>query len=93
MQAQSSTPRRPAAHGSSHVRQVRITFEVGENFAPAFRSAVDDFSSFVAELMEARGQYEQQDALVRAAIGIGKLRAATTAAIPRADKTYVGRRA
>lgn len=90
---QSSTPRRVPAHGSQRMRQVRITFEVGEDYAPAFRSAVLDFSNYVGEQMESRGQFEQADALVRAAIGLGKLRAATCAAIAKGDKTYIGRRA
>jgi hypothetical protein len=70
--------------------RIRISFEVHEQHAPAFRSAVEEISNEVGGRLEGPFSYARQDALTAAACALGSLRAATFAAIPAGDPAYEG---
>ena len=66
---------------------VRITFEIPDEHAPAFRAAVDDFSSRLGTRIEQNiAKYDSEEDWTHAIAGIGALRAATTKAIPQASQ-------
>lgn len=71
---------------------VKITFEIKDEHAPALRSAVDEISNTVGTRMESRYSYDVEDALVRASIALGTLRAAVCEKIPEGDAHYRGRK-
>lgn len=78
------TPKRPPAPG-----KVRISFEIFEEFAPAFRSAVEEISNDIGARLTGSHRYAREQALTDAAIGLAALRVATFAAIPAGDPDYV----
>lgn len=54
---------------------VEITFAVNEDALPSLYSAIEEISNEVGARLEAPHRYEREDALTRAARGLGALRA------------------
>jgi hypothetical protein len=69
-------------------RVVTITFSVPDEAAPALRSAVEEISNEVGGRLEGSHRYDKEEALTRAAVALGKLRAAVNRAIPEGDQNY-----
>ena len=69
-------------------RDVEVTFSVPEFAAPAVRSAIEDISNQIGARLEGTHSNSNTQALTDAAIGLGRLRAALTKAIPKASPYY-----
>jgi hypothetical protein len=67
---------------------ITISFEVLDKHAPSFRSAVEEFSNLIGKRLESPAPFAREDALTKAAVCCGKLRAAVNAAIPKGDPHY-----
>lgn len=67
---------------------MKIAFEIKDELAPAFRSAVDEFSSFVGARLTKPHRAPTERAITQAVAAIGALRAAVTQAMPRTSRDY-----
>lgn len=68
---------------------IHIEFFVAPHLAPALKSAVDEISNLIGTRLEGPSKFAKEDALTRAAIALGLLRAAITEQVPRGDRDYV----
>lgn len=78
--------RRPSPAGTG---KIRITFEVYEEFAPAFRSAVDELQSILGARSTGTHRFSKEQAITDALVSVAALRTATFAKIPAGDDNYV----
>lgn len=58
------------------------------DYAPAFKAAVEEFSNMLGARLEGTHSNGKTQALTWAAIGLGRLRAATFKAVPKVNLFY-----
>ena len=66
----------------------RFVIEIPDEFAPAFKSAVEEQSNSIGTRLESQHKYDKQDALTFAAAAFGILRAAVSEQVPEGSKYY-----
>lgn len=69
-------------------RMKTFTVSIPDEFAPAFKSAVEEMSNTLGTRLESQHKYDKQDALTFASASFGILRAAVSAQVPEGDKRY-----
>lgn len=69
-------------------RSVEKTTEIPDEFAPAFRSFVEEMRNELGERLSGIHRYEKEDALTRAMAAVGAFAALINAIIPEGDKDY-----
>lgn len=67
---------------------LQIEFSIAPHLAPALKSAIDEISNTVGARLEGPSKFAKEDALTRAAMGLGLLRAAIAAKEVRGDRDY-----
>lgn len=71
---------------------LEIRFQIHDQHAPAFRSAVEELVNELGGRLEGMYSFAQEQALTDATCAIGNLKSATFAAIPAGDPAYKTRR-
>ena len=70
-------------------RSTEKTVEIPSEFAPAFRSFVEEMRNELGERLSGIHRFEKEDALTRAMAAVGPFAAAVNHVIPEGDKDYL----